>query len=182
MVAVQDDELSTFRVPEHLVQCESHPPDYLHDAKVGVIIFSSRKDHVLLLKTSETASHPNTWEYPGGSIELDVEPEHIDESIIHAAVRECREVTQLHISNFIDVVRDQWIKGNQEVRKFIFIVNVHDNQNPEPMWTKVGLNPAKHQAFLWAERAMVEGMDEDMFFPKQKQTILDSFEFVRNML
>ncbi|KAA8648119.1 hypothetical protein EYZ11_013350 [Aspergillus tanneri] len=171
MAAVQE-ELSAFYVPGHLEQFQAPLSKVQSDLKVGVLIFSPLKDRVLLVKRSERDSHGNIWECPGGGIEQN------DKSIVQGAVRECREETQLHISAFIDVVHENWLKGDRQVRKFIFIADVHESKEPEQMLTKVVLNPAEHQQFQWAKRTEIENMDEAMFFPKQKGIILDAFAFL----
>lgn len=166
-------ELSTFHVPEHLEHFHRPIFEAQYGLKVGVLIFSTLNDRVLLIKRSGRVSNRNSWECPGRTVEQS------DKSIVHVAVRECRERTQLRISAFLDVMQDMWLEESQKVHTFIFLVNVYDNKRPEQLLRTVVLNPAEHQQFQWATLMEIERMGEALFFPKNlKGIILDAFSFL----
>ncbi|THC88045.1 hypothetical protein EYZ11_012509 [Aspergillus tanneri] len=171
------DKLSDFRVASHLSEYQAPLPKTEVDLKVGVLIFTPSKKDVLLVQRAKSDSHANIWECPGGGVEqIGTEHTEADMSIIHAAVRECREETQLHISAFMGLIQDRWLKRGRTVHKFIFIVDVHESEEPQQLLDKVVLNPAEHQAFRWATRNEVVDMSEATFFPNQRGMILSAFD------
>lgn len=122
---------------------------------------------MLLIKRGKGNNYLGIWETPGGVKQSDT-------SVVHAAVRECREQTQLHISHVSFVFYQNWYKENRARHKFWFIVDIHENiySDVKQLCKRIVLNSAEHASFWWATKEEIEGMDEDVFLPDLKRLLL----------
>lgn len=110
-------------------------------------------DRVLLVQRASADDCPNVWEVPGGGA-------HDNETIVQCAIRELQEETGLDALEVTSMIGEfKWVdklenKDSQQ-RKwkiFMFLVTVDSSD----LHLKIKLDPAEHQAYLWATAAEVE--------------------------
>jgi 8-oxo-dGTP pyrophosphatase MutT (NUDIX family) len=104
---------------------------------VGVLIFSPKPSVLLLQRSATERVYPNLWELPSGKVELD------DETLLHAAARECKEETGLEVTEFTAAAEsfEYTIEGRGRTLQLNFLANVRDVE-------EVAVSE-EHQAFGW---------------------------------
>ncbi|PYH45978.1 NUDIX hydrolase [Aspergillus saccharolyticus JOP 1030-1] len=143
---------------------------------------------ILLLRRAPTDSFPGHWEAPGGSCD------ETDASILSGAAREVFEETGLRVSRFVELVGvDEWtvVRGGgvKRVVKFSFLVEVEAEEGKGKLDGAIRLDPAEHDAFVWATEeevrqgvVVVYGMKMGVrFVGRQRENYLRGFEVVRSL-
>lgn len=141
------------------------------------------RDRVLLVQRASADDCPNFWEVPGGGA-------NDKETIVQCAVRELQEEAGLEALEVTSMIgefewTEQRLEGQESQQRkwkiFMFLVTVDGSD----LDSKIKLDPAEHQAYLWATEAEVqEGVCGDTKLEwisiNQKHAILASFGLVNN--
>ncbi|KAF4508791.1 hypothetical protein G6O67_005127 [Ophiocordyceps sinensis] len=132
---------------------------------------------MLVVQRAGHDSMPHRWEIPGGAVDRD------DPTILHGAARELREEAGLVAVRFRQLAAEgegedlavfSNRNGTRWFCRFAFHVDVESCQD-------VRLDPAEHQAFVWASEEEVrdqtmDGRDLPITYKSMRALILEAFK------
>ncbi len=116
---------------------------------VGRALIKNKDDKFLFIKRSETNTYPNTWELPGGKLNM-------LETIDNAVIREVFEETNLvlKIKNLVLYI-NSYIENSGRHRGYTYVNFVSDTQISSG---KIKLTE-KHSAYKWVTKKEIQDLE-----------------------